>query len=81
MLMPAPKNFRLNGELREWFERHCRENLLDERAVVEAWLLRSLETTPEERQAVAKRYSDWLEERERPSGDKPSARNARKKKS
>jgi hypothetical protein len=51
--MPAPKNFRLDEELRAWFERHCREQLLDERSVVEAWLLRFLEASEADRQAAA----------------------------
>lgn len=58
--MPAPKNFRLNEDLRRLFEDACRENLLDERAVAEAWLLRFLEAGNEERTKVAKRYAEWL---------------------
>ncbi|HZK82446.1 MAG TPA: hypothetical protein VFC46_15295, partial [Humisphaera sp.] len=61
--MPTQKNFRLNHELRARFEKLCRENLLDERSVVEAWLLQFLEGTTEQRQVVAKRYSDWIAER------------------
>ena len=57
--MPGQKNFRLNDELRAWFERHCREHLLDERSVVEAWLLRFLEAPESERQTTAKRYAEW----------------------
>jgi hypothetical protein len=58
--MPRQKNFRLNDELRSRFERHCREHLLDERAVVEAWLLFFLESSDQERESTAKRYAEWL---------------------
>ncbi len=63
--MPAPKGFRLNEELRKAFEEFCRANLLDERAVIEAWLLRLLEATEDERKAVAERYAHWTAERQR----------------
>jgi hypothetical protein len=63
--MPRQKNFRLNDELRTQFERHCRGHLLDERAVVEAWLLRFLESSDQERQATAKRYTEWLSKRKK----------------
>jgi hypothetical protein len=59
--MPAPKNFRLNDDLRKQFEQICRENLLDERSVAEAWLLQFIEANAEQRQAAAKRYSAWLD--------------------
>lgn len=61
--MPTTKGFRLDQELRESFERFCRDHLLDERAVVEAWLLRFLEAGDQERHAAAKRYSEWAASR------------------
>ncbi|MCE9554587.1 MAG: hypothetical protein K8T91_14615 [Planctomycetes bacterium] len=61
--MAAIKGFRMNEELRARFEAACRENLYDERSVVEAWLLRFLDASQDERQRTAKRYSEWVGER------------------
>jgi len=69
--MAATKGIRLNPILREEFEQFCRAHLLDERAVIEAWLLRFLEAPDDERQQVAKRYMKWHEER---TGEKAAVR-------
>lgn len=63
-----PKNFRLHQDLRTQFEAFCREHLLDERSVVEAWILRFLETSDAERQGVAKRYAEWVSEQQSKAG-------------
>jgi hypothetical protein len=57
--MPAAKTLRLNEQLRKLFEEHCRNHLLDERSVVEAWLLRFLEASEDERRDTAARYAEW----------------------
>ncbi len=62
--MPTTKGIRLDEELREAFEQHCRTHLLDERAVIEAWLLRFLEASDEDRLAAAKRYAEWRAKRD-----------------
>lgn len=64
--MATTKGIRLHAELRRQFEEHCRANLLDERAVIEAWLLQFLEATAESRQQAAARYSEWLDEQSKP---------------
>lgn len=61
--MPATKGIRLDEELRASFEEYCRAHLLDERAVIEAWLLRFLEAKDEDRRAAAERYTQWSNER------------------
>lgn len=58
--MAATKGIRLNTALRSRFEAFCRSHLLDERAVIEAWLLRFLEATDHERQQVAEAYAKWI---------------------
>ena len=58
--MPSTKGIRLNASLRKQFEDFCRVHLLDERAVIEAWLVRFLEASDEERKLTAKRYADWM---------------------
>jgi hypothetical protein len=73
--MPAPKNFRLNDDLRRQFEQICKENLLDERSVAEAWLLQFIEADAEQRKAVARRYSEWLD-RIKPAGAEKNSRSA-----
>lgn len=60
--MAATKGIRLHSELRKKFEEHCRANLLDERAVIEAWLLQFLEASESARQHAAARYGHWLAE-------------------
>lgn len=65
--MATTKGLRLDEELRSRFERYCREHLLDERAVVEAWLLRFLEAVDQERQSTAKRYAEWMAARKDPA--------------
>lgn len=75
--MAGQKNFRLNDELREEFERYCRDHLLDERAVVEAWLLRFLEAGDQERQVAAARYSQWLLRRKRPVASDQSGKRTK----
>jgi len=60
--MAATKGIRLNAVLRKQFERFCRDQLLDERAVIEAWLLRFLEASEAERKEAATRYVAWYEE-------------------
>jgi len=60
--MAATKGIRLNESIRKEFEDFCRDNLLDERAVIEAWLVRFLEASNEERRHVAMRYVAWLDE-------------------
>jgi hypothetical protein len=77
--MPAPKNFRLNDDLRQQFEQICRENLLDERSVAEAWLLQFIEANVEQRQAVAKRYSEWLDGRKPTGGENRNRSNSPKR--
>lgn len=66
--MSPTKGIRLDPKLREEFERHCRDHLLDERSVIEAWLLRFLEASVTEREAAAKRYQQW-----RSAGGGPNA--------
>jgi hypothetical protein len=58
--MSTVKGFRMDEQLREQFERYCREHLLAERSVIEACVLRFLETDEAERRAIAKRYADWI---------------------
>lgn len=77
--MPAPKNFRLHDELRARFEKVCGENLFDERSVVEAWLLQFLEADQERRQMAAKRYADWLAERQNSKPQTEKSAHGKKK--
>ena len=56
------KGLRLHPELRRRWEAECRKHLADERAVAEAWMLAFVEASPAERQKVAARYNDWLNE-------------------
>lgn len=71
--MPTTKGIRLDEDLRQAFEQHCRAHLLDERAVIEAWLLRFLEASEEERVAAAKRYAEWRAMRDgSPNASKPA---------
>jgi len=53
------------------FESYCREHLLDERAVMEASLLRFLEGSEQERRAIAGRYMQWQTEQEESQGRGP----------
>ena len=78
--MPASKNFRLNDELRKQFEKVCRENLFDERSVVEAWILQFIDAGTDRRQAVAKRYAEWLSAQNEEVGEplKPSKSKTKK---
>lgn len=71
--MAKLKAFRLHDALRENLETHCRRHLMDERAVVEAWILRFLEASTEERQAAADRYLEWLSEQEQQHNAEPAA--------
>ena len=80
-VMPGQKNFRLNDELRSLFEKVCRDNLFDERSIAEAWLLQFIEANAEQRQAVAKRYSEWLDGRKPAGAEKNSRSNSLKHKS
>lgn len=64
--MPSTKGIRLHTELRERFESTCAANLLDERAVIEAWLLRFLEASDAEKQQAATRYMQWLLDQAKP---------------
>ena len=87
--MAATKGIRLHPELRAEFEQFCRDHLLDERAVIEAWLLRFLEASAAERQDAAKRYGLWSLQHAKPGGaahpnaggDENKSRHARRKKS
>lgn len=77
--MPSVKGFRLNDELRASFEEYCRAHLLDERAVIEAWLLRFLEAKDEDRRAVAERYTQWSNERKANADSRGAASPSPKK--
>jgi hypothetical protein len=65
-VMASTKGIRLNEAIRKEFEDYCRVNLLDERAVIEAWLLRFLEASEEERKRAAARYTQWHEHKGKP---------------
>lgn len=54
------KGLRLHPRLREEFETFCRQNLLDERSVIEAWMLAFLAASEPQRREVAQRYDNWL---------------------
>ena len=63
------KGLRLHPRLRQEFETHCRLNLLDERSVIEAWMLAFLQASELKRREVAHSYDEWVRShggRERP---------------
>jgi hypothetical protein len=63
------KGLRLHPRLRDEFETFCRQNLLDERSVIEAWMLAFLQAGEQQRREVAQRYDQWIRThggRERP---------------
>jgi len=72
------KNVRMNEALREWFEGFCRDHALDQRLVIEAWILGFLEATDEERLRMVRRYNEWERTLHTPSTESEASHSSPK---
>jgi hypothetical protein len=73
--MADPKNFRINADIREKFEKRCSDRILHETGVIEALILNWLKMNETEWSRVAEDYSAWLHDQKAPPTPKLAAKH------